>query len=104
MKDIASVHDVAPGGTLLLDDGFLLVRDLAGDFHVTEDRCPHVGWSLKTGTLHDDAVLECPLHHGLWCLKSGDPVKYPARVPMTIHPVEVRGERVYLLPRPPAAE
>ena len=103
MKDLASVHDIAPGATLPLDDGLLLVRDLAGGFHVIEDRCPHVGWSLKTATLHADAVIECPLHHGLWCLRSGDPVKYPARVPMTVHQVEVRDERVLLLP-PPAAE
>ncbi len=97
MKDIASIHDVAPGGTLLLDDGLLLIRDLDGDFHVTEDRCPHVGWSLRTGTLHEDAVIECPLHHGLWNLRSGDPVRYPARVPMKIHRVEVRGETVWLV-------
>ncbi len=99
MKDIASVHDVAPGGTLLLDDGLLLVRDLAGDFHVIEDRCPHVGWSLSTGTLHEDAVIECPLHHGLWCLRSGAPVRYPARVPMVVHGVEVREGRVLLRDR-----
>lgn len=103
MKDIASVHDVAPGATLLLDDGLLLIRDLDGDFHVTEDRCPHVGWSLRTGTVHPDAVLECPLHHGLWCLRSGEPLRYPARRPARMYPVEVRDGRVYLLPRPPAA-
>lgn len=98
MQELTYVDDIAPGSTRPFDDGLLLVRDLAGDFHLIEDRCPHVGWSLATGTLHEDAVIECPLHHGLWCLRTGDPQRYPARVPMTVHPVTVRDGRVYRLP------
>ncbi|MDO5512077.1 Rieske 2Fe-2S domain-containing protein [Corynebacterium sp.] len=101
MKELASVDDLSPGSTKLVDDGLLLVRDLSGEFHLIADRCPHVGWSLSGGSLHDDAVIECPLHHGLWCLRDGEPVRYPARVPMTVYPVTVRDGRVY---RPPAAE
>lgn len=98
MKELAHLDQIAPGSTLLLDDGLLLVRDLAGEVHLTNNRCPHVGWSLAKGTLHEDAVIECPLHKGLWNLRSGDPVRYPARVPMTVYPVEVRDGRVYRLP------
>ena len=98
MKELAHLDQINPGSTLPLDDGLLLVRDLDGEVHLIEDRCPHVGWSLARGTLHAESVIECPLHQGLWSLRSGDPVRYPARVPMTVYPVEVRDGRVYRLP------
>lgn len=96
---VAAVEDLSPGSTLLLTDfqpPVTLVRDLAGDFHAIDDACPHVGASLVRGVIHEDAVIECPLHHGLWCLRTGEAKKYPARVPATIHHVEVRDGGVWL--------
>lgn len=100
---LAAVDDLSPGTILVLppeDTGLhgpvTLVRDLDGEFHALEDSCPHVGASFGRGVVHEDAVIECPLHHGLWCLRTGGAVRYPARTPAKIHRVEVREGSVWL--------
>lgn len=101
----AAVDDLSPGSLRLLppeDTGLAvpvtLVRDLDGEFHAIGDSCPHVGASLARGVVHGDAVIECPLHHGLWCLRTGEAVRYPARTPAEIYRLEVREGAVWLRP------
>lgn len=94
-----AVDDLAPGETLVVTLGgraVTLVRDLEGAFHALDDACPHVGWPLHKGSVHPEAVIECSLHHGLWCLRTGEPRRYPARTPATVHTVEVRDGQVWV--------
>lgn len=100
---IAAVEELSPGSIRVfppeetgLDEAVTLVRDLDGRFHALEDSCPHVGASFSRGVVHPDAVIECPLHHGLWCLRTGDAVRYPARTPAKILPLEVREGGVWV--------
>lgn len=41
-----------------------------------DDRCPHMSAPLSIGTL-DGCVVACPLHEGLFDLRSGEPVRMP---------------------------
>lgn len=41
-----------------------------------DDRCPHMSAPLSIGTL-DGCVVACPLHEGMFDLRSGEPVRMP---------------------------
>ena len=41
-----------------------------------DDRCPHMSAPLSIGTL-DGCVVACPLHEGLFDLRSGEPARMP---------------------------
>ena len=87
---------VAPGATPPLFEPLLAVADLPegamrrvtrGDLDVllahttdgivaVDDRCPHMSAPLSIGTL-DGCVVACPLHEGLFDLRSGEPARMP---------------------------
>ena len=45
-------------------------------FVAIDDRCPHMSAPLSIGTL-DGCVVACPLHEGMFDLRSGEPVRMP---------------------------
>ena len=87
---------VVPGTTPALFDALLAVAELPegsmrrvsrGDLDIllahtpdgivaVDDRCPHMSAPLSIGTL-DGCVVACPLHEGLFDLRSGEPVRMP---------------------------
>jgi nitrite reductase/ring-hydroxylating ferredoxin subunit len=87
---------VAPGTTPPLFEPLLAVRELPegamrrvtrGDLDVllahttdgivaVDDRCPHMSAPLSIGTL-EGCVVACPLHEGLFDLRSGEPARMP---------------------------
>ncbi len=87
---------VAPGTTPALFEPFLAVADLPegsmrrvtrGDLDVlvahtpdgivaVDDRCPHMSAPLSIGTL-DGCLVACPLHEGVFDLRSGEPARMP---------------------------
>jgi 3-phenylpropionate/trans-cinnamate dioxygenase ferredoxin component len=87
---------VAPGATTALFEPVLDVAELPagamrrvtrGDLDVllahtsdgivaVDDRCPHMSAPLSIGTL-DGCVVACPLHEGMFDLRSGEPVRMP---------------------------
>ena len=87
---------VAPGTTSALFDPLLMVAELPegsmrrvsrGDLDIllahtpdgivaVDDRCPHMSAPLSIGTL-DGCVVACPLHEGMFDLRSGEPVRMP---------------------------
>ena len=81
---------VLGGGGLVGRVGPLVLRrrllDLGGDV-------------LGRGPVVDGEVA-CWLHHGKFCLATGEATLYPARRALNTFPVEVRGGAVWLLPTP----
>ena len=57
------------------DLDILLARTPDGIVAV-DDRCPHMSAPLSIGTL-DGCVVACPLHEGMFDLRSGEPVRMP---------------------------
>lgn len=73
-----------------------------GNLYALDNRCPHMGFPLHRGTVHE-GVLTCWWHHARFDLTSGCTFDLWADDAST-YPVEVRDEEVWLLPRPPRNE
>ncbi len=100
---VARVDDLAPGKGLAIPPevsghptAIALFRTDDG-FRAVDDVCTHLGASLAKGTAADGEV-DCWLHHGRFCLDTGEATRYPARGTLATFSVEVRGGDVWLLP------
>ncbi|MFI6577844.1 bifunctional 3-phenylpropionate/cinnamic acid dioxygenase ferredoxin subunit [Nocardiopsis sp. NPDC050513] len=69
-----------------------------GEFHALDDTCTHAEASLAEGWIEDGQV-ECPMHSGRFCLRTGEALCMPATENARTHPVEVRDGEIWLLPR-----
>ena len=70
-----------------------------GEFHATDNRCPHMGFPLTDGSV-EDGVLTCPWHHARFELACGDTFD-PFADDVRTYPVDVRDGTVYVHPNPP---
>jgi len=93
-EGISVSRDVA--GT---DDDIAILRDDDGHFYALDDTCTHEDASLADGWISDGEV-ECPLHAGKFCLKTGAVLSMPATRDTKPHRVEVRDGCVWLYPGP----
>ena len=71
------------------------------EFYALDDLCTHGDASLADGWIEGTEV-ECPMHSGKFCLKSGKVLCMPAVDDTNTHKVEVRGDEVWLYPGTPA--
>jgi 3-phenylpropionate/trans-cinnamate dioxygenase ferredoxin component len=78
-----------------LGDAVAVFRDGA-QFYALGDTCTHAKASLADGWAEDGEV-ECPVHGGRFCLRTGEALSPPVTVAAAVYPVEVREGRVWLL-------
>ena len=103
MIEICSLIDFADGDRRLVTvmetghDRDITVFREGERFYAIDDACTHVGASHLKSTVKD-GVVECWLHKGRFCLESGEPLRYPARLPAQVHRVEVDNGVVVLFP------
>jgi len=57
-------------------------------FFATDLLCTHGQASLAEGFV-EGTVVECPLHAGSFCLRTGTALSAPAQVPLRTYPVSV---------------
>lgn len=76
-------EDRPPVAVFRLDDGFF----------VTDDTCTHGEASLCDGYVENGSV-ECPLHAGRFCIKSGDALDFPAVTPIRVYRSSIRDGQV----------
>jgi 3-phenylpropionate/trans-cinnamate dioxygenase ferredoxin subunit len=69
-------------------------------FFALDDTCTHGGASLADGWVAGGEV-ECPLHGGVFCLRTGAALGGPAVGDTVAHGVEIRDGQVWLLPAAP---
>lgn len=81
------VTAVSPGGTPVA-----LFR-YQGEFFALYDRCSHGQAKLSDGWIEDGNV-ECPLHQGLICIRTGEPRSQPVKEPVRTYPVRIVGDRI----------
>jgi benzene/toluene/chlorobenzene dioxygenase ferredoxin component len=77
--------------------GPIAVFNLGGEFHAIEDTCSHGQWSLSDGYVDGDQV-ECSLHMGRFCIRTGKACSLPATAPVKVFPVQNRTDGIYVDP------
>lgn len=96
-------HDVHDARTVH-EQGLVSVvvegRDIAlyalGDaVYASENRCTHGDARLTDGFLLDDEI-ECPLHQGRFCVRTGEPMCAPLTAPLRTYAVRIESERVWV--------
>ena len=75
-------HGVVTGGV-----GIAIFR-VGDEFFALRDMCTHEVAPLSEGFVEDDCV-ECPLHQGMFDLRTGEPRKEPCVEPVQTYPVRV---------------
>lgn len=69
---IARSEDVVEGHITYRDTprGPVVLTRIAGKVHALDARCPHLGFSLKNGTV-EGGVIRCPWHGSRFDMRSG---------------------------------
>jgi 3-phenylpropionate/trans-cinnamate dioxygenase ferredoxin component len=94
---IASRSELPPGGKKLveLDGQAIAVFNIDDVFYAIDDVCTHDGGPLADGKLIG-CEIECPRHGARFDVRTGRPVCMPAIEPVDVHPVELRGDDIYV--------
>jgi naphthalene 1,2-dioxygenase ferredoxin component len=82
--------DCEPGDAITVQIGrrHIAIFCVSGEFFATDNRCTHAGAPLADGYL-DGEVIECPLHQGLFNVRTGKALCSPALAPVATYPVRV---------------
>jgi nitrite reductase/ring-hydroxylating ferredoxin subunit len=73
----------------------LAVYNIDDEFFVTDDTCTHGQASLSEGVI-DGEMIECPLHAGCFSIRTGEPLAFPAAVPIRVYRVKVIGDEIFV--------
>jgi 3-phenylpropionate/trans-cinnamate dioxygenase ferredoxin component len=94
---VATRDELPPGGKKLveIDGGAVAVFNVDGAFYAIDDICSHDGGPLAEGELMG-CEIECPRHGARFDVKTGRPLCMPAIEPVAVHPVELRGDDIYV--------
>lgn len=91
----AKTADVPDGGKLCLevDDRFVVIVHLDGEYFCVDDVCTHDGGPLGDGEL-EEGCLVCPRHGAKFDVRTGAAVEMPATEPTARHEVKVEGDEI----------
>jgi nitrite reductase/ring-hydroxylating ferredoxin subunit len=94
---VASLQDVPENGTFLVQCSgqFVCLYNLEGQIYATDDVCTHGQASLADGFVYG-ANIECPLHQGLFDIRTGKAVGAPCTVDLKVYEVKVEGDDIHL--------
>ena len=102
---VAQLGDIPDGEAIKIEADVLgTVDDVAvfndnGELFALDDTCSHEKASLSEGWI-EDGVIECPLHAGKFCLKSGSVLSMPATQDVFCHRVLLDGDNIRVVPNP----
>ena len=73
VQELGPADEIAVGKmkTYQVDGETLLVFHLEAGFYATQSLCPHTWAPLKLGKILDGCIIQCPLHHARFDIKSG---------------------------------
>src|SRR6187431_568835 len=80
----------------------VLIARRGNDLFAVGATCTHWGGPLAEGLLVDDTV-RCPWHHACFSLRTGEALRAPALGPVACWSTEVRGDKVFVRDKAPAA-
>jgi nitrite reductase/ring-hydroxylating ferredoxin subunit len=89
-RGIARVTDLESGEALAVtvDGKQIALFRVGGEFFATDNRCTHAAAPLADGYL-DGEVIECPLHQGLFNVRTGAALCSPALKPVKTYAVRI---------------
>jgi 3-phenylpropionate/trans-cinnamate dioxygenase ferredoxin subunit len=102
---VAQTDDIPDGEAIKVDAAIAgTVDDIAifnddGEYFALDDTCSHEEASLSEGWL-EDGIVECPLHAGKFCLRSGEVLSMPATEDVACHRLVIDGTDIRLFPNP----
>lgn len=73
----------------------IAVYKVDGEVFATDNVCTH-GQALLSDGFLEDGEIECPLHQGRFCIKSGKAMCAPLTEDIKIYPARIEAEQVYL--------
>jgi len=94
---VVSINEV-PAGTVrrcVVKDQALALYNVDGCIYATQDDCTHGRASLADGYLEGEEI-ECPLHQGVFNVRTGEVVSRPCDTPLKTYKVEVKDELIYV--------
>ena len=74
----------------------IAIFNVDGELFATQDRCTHGDWSLSEGGYLEGDEVECSLHMGRFCVRSGKVKSAPACEPLKIYSLKVAEGEVFL--------
>ena len=95
---IASIQDVNDAGGQLgraVDGVSLAVFAVDGNYYVTQNDCTHGMASLADGYL-DGCLIECPIHQGLFDVRTGEVKGPPCTEPLHVFEVRRDGDGLFV--------
>src|SRR5271166_3400813 len=94
---VATRAELPVGGKKLVEvDGrAIAVFNVDGAFHAIDDICTHDGGPLAEGELAGYEI-ECPRHGARFDVRTGRALCMPAFEPVAVHPIELRGDDIYV--------
>jgi 3-phenylpropionate/trans-cinnamate dioxygenase ferredoxin subunit len=85
-----------PGkGVFEIDDHFVVVFHVGGQFYAVEDLCTHDGGELGQGLL-DGFQIACPRHGARFDIRTGKVLSMPATSDTSSHEVKVEDGTVFV--------
>ncbi len=85
------------------DAAIAVFRTEDDEVFALDDICTHAEASLADGWIEGNEV-ECPMHSGRFCLKSGKVLSMPASESTRTHKVELRDGEIWLSPGVPTED
>ena len=85
-------EDVAP---IEIEGEEIAIYRNNGQYYASVDKCTHGDAFLSDGIVVGD-VIECPLHQGRFCIKTGKALSAPVSVPIETFEVKVEDGKVFV--------
>lgn len=87
---VARVEDIEPGYAkqVWIDDVPVALCNLSGEFCAISDICTHEEFYLSGGVIENDEI-ECPMHRGVFNIRTGEAEVYPAEDPLPVYQCRV---------------
>lgn len=93
---VCSLRDILDGEALKVESRGIAVAifNVNGELFATQDHCTHGNWSLSEGGYLDGDIVECSLHQGKFCVRTGKVKAAPPCDPLKVFPIRVDGNDV----------
>ena len=101
-EKVATVGDLEDGQMIQVHAGGmdLNLARIGDEYFAMDNWCTHASAMLNMGFLHTDTCeIECPVHEGMWDLRTGQPTNEPADDPTMVFPVKVEGDDILVGPK-----